>query len=99
MSTHDPLRKLASDTGFDIKAATREQLVAHVEALEDRYRAHPAQRALEDLHRYLFPERYAAVPMYEWHAGTIEDVAERIERALPHAPGAQTSAEQGTPRR
>jgi hypothetical protein len=92
MSTHDPLRRLASDAGFDIKAATREQLVAHVQALEELYRAHPAQRALEGLHRYLFPERYAAVAMYEWHAGTLEDVAARLELALPHAPGAQAHA-------
>jgi hypothetical protein len=99
VSTHDPLQKLASETGFHIKSARREQLVAHVQALEELYRAHPAQRALEDLHRYLFPERYAAVPMYEWHAGTIDDVAERVERALPNAPAAQTGAVQPPPER
>ena len=99
MSTHDPLQKLASETGFDIKSARRAQLVAYVQALEELYRAHPAQRALEDLHRYLLPERYADVPMYEWHAGTIEDVAARLERALPNAPAAATGAVQGTPRR
>lgn len=96
MSTQDPLRKLSSDSGFDIETATRAGLTAHLRALEDLYRAHPAQRTLEGLHRYLFPERYAQVPMYEWHAGTIEDVAERIEQALPQAPAAQTRAERRT---
>jgi hypothetical protein len=99
VSTHDPLRQLASDNGFDVETATRAGLIAHVQTLEELYRAHPAQRALERLHPYLFPERYANVPMYQWHAGTIEDVAERIERALPEAPAAQTSAEQRTSRR
>jgi hypothetical protein len=87
MSARDPLNKLADDHGFDIETATRAPLVAHVQALEELYRAHPAQRALERMHHYLFPERYASVPMYQWHAGTIEDVAQQIERALPHAPG------------
>jgi hypothetical protein len=87
MSTEDALQKLARENGFDAATAGREELTAHIEALEDLYRAHPAQQALQALHRYLFPERYAAVAMYEWHAGTIEDVAERIELALPDAPG------------
>jgi hypothetical protein len=43
------------------------------------------------LHRYLFPERYEDVPMYEWHAGTIEDVAAMIERALVNDPRAELS--------
>ncbi|MFI5037857.1 MAG: helix-turn-helix domain-containing protein, partial [Solirubrobacterales bacterium] len=38
-----------------------------------------AERALLALHRYLFPERYADVPTYEWHACTIEDVAAMLE--------------------
>lgn len=92
MSIHDPLHKLASDNGFDIATAGREELVAHIEALEDLYRTHPAQETLDELHRYLFPERYADIPMYKWHAGTIDDVAQRIEQALPHAPRAQTIA-------
>jgi hypothetical protein len=89
MSTEDALQKLARDNGFDVATAGREELSAHIEALEDLYRAHPAQETLEALHRYLFPERYAGVPMYKWTAGTIEDVAERIELALPDAPGTQ----------
>lgn len=35
MSTHDPLQKLASVTDFHIKSARRDQLVAHVQALEE----------------------------------------------------------------
>jgi hypothetical protein len=89
MPKEDALQKLARDNGFDVVTAGREELIAHLEALESLYRAHPAQEALEALHRYLFPERYAAVPMYEWTAETVEDVAERIERALPNAPGAR----------
>jgi hypothetical protein len=87
MSAEDVLQKLARENGFDVATAGREEMTAHIEALEDLYRAHPAQETLEALHRYLFPERYSAVPTYEWHAGTIEDVAERIELALPNAPG------------
>jgi hypothetical protein len=89
MPKEDALQKLTHDNGFDVVTAGREELIAHLEALEGLYRAHPAQEALEALHRYLFPERYAAVPMYEWTTGTIEDVAERIELALPNAPGAR----------
>jgi hypothetical protein len=89
MSAEDALQKLARDNGFDVSTAGRDEMTAHIEALEALYCAHPAQETLEALHRYLFPERYAAVPMYEWTAGTIEDVAERIERALPNAPGAR----------
>jgi hypothetical protein len=94
MSTPDSLHKLASESGFDIKTATRAGRIAHVHALEDLYRAHSAQRVLEELHRYLFPERCAPVAIYEWHASTIEDVAERIERALPDAPAAHGELEQ-----
>ncbi len=43
------------------------------------------------IHRYLFPERYEDVPTYEWHAGTIEDVAEMFERALANDPRAKLS--------
>jgi hypothetical protein len=89
MSKETALQKLARDNGFDVATAGRGELIAHIEALEALYRIHPAQETLEALHRYLFPERYAAVPMYEWTAGTIEDVAERIELALPNAPGAR----------
>jgi hypothetical protein len=63
-------------------------LFTHIAEVERLYRAHPAQRALEQLHRYLYPERYSEVPTYEWHAGTIEDVAALLEQALPDAPSA-----------
>jgi hypothetical protein len=92
MPTPDPLQKLASDSGFDIQTATRARLIAHVKALEELYRAHPAQQALAALHCYLFPERYACVAMYRWHSGTIDDVARRIEQALPQAPAAAASS-------
>lgn len=46
------------------------------------------------LHRYLFPERYdASIDTYQWHAGTIEDVAGMIERALKGHPRAKLWAE------
>jgi hypothetical protein len=46
-----------------------------------------AHDALVDLHRYLFPDRYDEnAELYDWHAGTIEDVAAKLERALPNAP-------------
>lgn len=42
--------------------------------------------ALRELHAYLFPERYDPdCPIYEWHAGTIEDVAEIVERRMAAA--------------
>jgi len=47
--------------------------------------------ALLTLHRYMFPERYEDVPTYEWRAGTIEDVAEMLERALVNDPRAKLS--------
>ena len=47
--------------------------------------------ALLAIHRYLFPERYDAVPTYQWHAGTIEDVAAMLERALVNDPRAELS--------
>lgn len=50
-----------------------------------------AERALLALHRYLFPERYEDVPTYEWHAGTIEDVAAMLEQALVNDPRAELS--------
>lgn len=99
ISTHDPPRELATESGFDINAATREALVAHIDALEGLYRAHPAQQALEELHGYLFPERYAPVTVYQWHAGTIEDVTQRIERALPDAPTAPATPSRHRSRR
>lgn len=86
MSAEHELEQLARVNGFDARTAGRDELIAHVEALEDLYRTHPAQQVLEELHRYLFPERYSVVPTYQWHAGTIEDVARRIEGALPDAP-------------
>lgn len=48
--------------------------------------------ALLALHRYLFPERYDDVPLYEWHAGTIADVAAMLEEALVDAPRVELSA-------
>lgn len=35
---------------------------------------------LRQLHEHLFPERYIGGDTYEWHAGTIEDVAAMIDR-------------------
>jgi hypothetical protein len=43
------------------------------------------------LHRYLFPERYEDVAVYEWHVGTIEDVAAMLEEALVNDPRAELS--------
>lgn len=58
----------------------------------ERRSVQDANAALLALHRYLFPERYAEVPTYEWHAGTIEEVAEMLERALANHPDAQLQA-------
>ena len=55
------------------------EIEEHIDASED---------ALLAIHRYLFPERYADVPMYEWHAGTIEDLADMLERSLAGHPDA-----------
>ena len=46
---------------------------------------------LLDLHRYLFAACYEDVPAYQWHAGTIEDVAAMLERALVNHPHAKLS--------
>ena len=74
----------------DARAFLRE-----VEQQSDATREHPgdggARRALLALHRHLFPERYEDVEMYEWHSGTIEDVAAMLERALADEPRAQLS--------
>jgi len=74
----------------DARAFLRE-----VEQQTDTTREQPddgeARRALLALHRHLFPERYEDVEMYEWHAGTIEDVAAMLERALADEPRAQLS--------
>lgn len=88
MSAQQDLSQLRRENSLESRSASRDQLIAYIGALEDLYRAHPAQRVLEELHRYLFPERYGAIALYEWHAGTITDVANRIDRALPDAPGA-----------
>ena len=58
-------------------------------AWAERRSVQDADAALLALHRYLFPERYAEVPTYEWHAGTIEEVAEILERALANHPDAR----------
>jgi fido (protein-threonine AMPylation protein) len=47
--------------------------------------------ALLAIHRYLFPERYEDAPMYEWHAGTIEEVSAMLEEALVNDPRAELS--------
>lgn len=59
-----------------------------------------AYDTLLELHRYLFPERYDEdAPLYEWHAGTIDDVARRLERALPDAPRPRPQHESAQERR
>lgn len=59
-----------------------------------------AHDALSSLHRYLFPERYDPhADLYAWHAGTIEDVAAMIERALPDAPRPRPEHESASERR
>lgn len=82
MSAQRDLDQLAERNGFDPLLAGRDELLAHLQALESLYLTHPALRALEELHRYLYPERYGAVPLHEWDADTIVHVAERIEEAL-----------------
>ncbi len=62
---------------------------AFLQEIEERLDFQPD--ALLALHRYLFPERYEDVPTYEWHAGTIEDVAAMLERALVNDPRAELS--------
>ena len=43
----------------------------------------PHREALEDMHRYLYPELHEVrTEVYQWHAGTIEDVAGILNRAL-----------------
>lgn len=44
-------------------------------------RVETGEHPLRELHRMLFPERYDPdADMYQWHAGTIEDIAAAIER-------------------
>lgn len=78
----------------DARAFLRE-VEQHIAATERQCLTAPseskAQQALLALHRYLFPERYDEVETYEWHAGTIEDVAEILERALADDPRAELS--------
>jgi hypothetical protein len=66
-----------------------------------------AADALLDIHRYLFPERYSDVERgigsdpepnpdaepYQWHAGTIEDVARMLEIALAGEPRARLAGD------
>jgi hypothetical protein len=43
----------------------------------------PHLETLREMHRYLFPELHdTREPVYQWHAGTIEDVASILNRAL-----------------
>jgi transcriptional regulator with XRE-family HTH domain len=88
------------DAEFDLLLALAQALETRpstffirAEALTADGRCSPegAERALLALHRYLFPERYEDVPTYEWHAGTIEDVAAMLERALVNHPQAKLS--------
>jgi transcriptional regulator with XRE-family HTH domain len=51
-----------------------------------------AEASLLALHHHLFPERYDDVSTYEWHAGTIEEVAAILERALTGNPDARLAA-------
>ncbi len=48
---------------------------------------------LLEIHRYLFPERYKDVPTYQWHAGTLPDVVDILERALADDPQARLSTQ------
>lgn len=81
---------LALAQALDIRSSA---FVIRAEALTADRRSSPegAERALLALHRHLFPERYEDVPMYEWHAGTIEDVAAMLEAALVNDPRAKLS--------
>jgi transcriptional regulator with XRE-family HTH domain len=81
---------LALAEALDIRSSA---FFTRAEALTADGRPAPegAERALLALHRYLFPERYEDVPMYEWHAGTIEDVAAMLEQALANDPRAELS--------
>ena len=62
----------------------------------------PNQTALDWLramHRYLFPERYEGSDYeegdcYQWHAGTIEDVASMLNRALAWDDSTQMDADE-----
>jgi len=60
---------------------------AFLHEVEDHLDSQPD--TLLAIHRYLFPERYASVPTYEWHAGTVEEVAAMIEGALANDPRAR----------
>jgi hypothetical protein len=45
----------------------------------------PHREALERMHRNLYPEQYEpGTDTYQWHAGTIEDVAGILNDALGH---------------
>ena len=81
---------LALAQALDIRSSA---FFIRAEALTADGRSSPegAERALLALHRYLFPERYEDVPMYEWQAGTIEDVAAMLEEALVNDPRAELS--------
>lgn len=81
---------LALAQALDVRPST---FFIRAEALTTEGRSSPegAERALLALHRYLFPERYEDVSTYEWHAGTIEDVAAKLEEALVNDPRAELS--------
>lgn len=81
---------LALAQALDIRSSA---FFIRAEALTGDGRSSPegAERALLALHRHLFPERYEDVPMYEWHAGTIENVAAMLEAALVNDPRAELS--------
>lgn len=62
---------------------------AFLREIEERFDAQPD--VLLVLHRYLFPERYEDVPTYQWHSGTLPEVAEILEGALANDPRAELS--------
>lgn len=83
------------------EAGSVDALIAYKNALEDALhqaldhiattRRRPAD-ALLQIHRDIFPERYEPdTPTYQWHAGTIEHVAESLEQALRPDPRARVA--------
>lgn len=57
----------------------------------------PHREALERMHRNLYPERYTpGEPTYEWHAGTIEDVAAILNEALGNDGEGRTPEQRAT---
>jgi hypothetical protein len=80
------LSSAAADGGGVVLARTLADARAFLHEVEDRLDCQPD--TLLAIHRYLFPERYANVPTFQWQAGTIEEVANLIEGALANDPRA-----------